>query len=124
MTCPKHPRSPVTGTCSDCERFVCARCSIELGETLYCRECAPSAREAFARKRRPRKDGILHRDLGFGGRKKFRDFESARRWARKLGLKSGDEWRGFVKRRDFPADVPKGPHRYPEWKGMGDWLRT
>jgi hypothetical protein len=114
----------VTGTCAECERFVCGYCSIEFGDTLYCRTCAPSAREAFTR-RNKRSDWTFRRgDLGFGGRRRFRSFEAARRWARKLGLRSGSEWRAFVKRKDFPEDVPRSPHRYPEWKGMGDWLGT
>jgi hypothetical protein len=59
--------------------------------------------------------------------KKFRDFESAREFARKLNLKSRTEWKEYCKLNNKQDDLP----RYPEgvyknkgWKGWGDFLGT
>jgi len=58
--------------------------------------------------------------------KQFRDFESARKFVRKLGLKNFDEWREFCKSPHKPADIPYAPRNTykKQWKGMGDWLGT
>jgi hypothetical protein len=59
-------------------------------------------------------------------RKQFRDFESARKFVQKLGLKSGKYWREYVKSSNKPDDIPSAPwSKYEkEWEGMGDWLGT
>jgi len=56
----------------------------------------------------------------------FRDFESAKEFVRKLGLKNFDEWREFCKSPLKPADIPTHPDRpyKKQWKGWGDWLGT
>jgi len=58
--------------------------------------------------------------------KKFRDFESARRFVRSLGLKSQTEWIVYAKSLQKPNDIPYSPeHTYKkQWKGYGDWLGT
>ena len=64
--------------------------------------------------------------------RQFRDFESARSFARSLGLEDRAEWRKFCgnnlpERGNLPADIPAKPDRtYANegWKGMGDWLGT
>ena len=129
MRCPRHPRFEARGTCAVCERFVCARDAIEVGETLYCRDCAPRARDAFSGKKTRVTAPPDKRRRGFGARKTFRSFEAARRFARRLGLKSGREWRDYVRGRlkkkpRRPADIPADPASYPGWVSMGDWLGT
>jgi len=56
----------------------------------------------------------------------YRDFESARKFVRKLGLKNFDEWREFCKSPHKPADIPSAPNQVykKQWKGAGDWLGT
>ena len=63
--------------------------------------------------------------------KNFLPFQKARRFARKLGLRNGKEWRAFCKgdlpgRGSLKSDVPADPRGVyaREWKGMGDWLGT
>jgi adenylate cyclase class IV len=58
--------------------------------------------------------------------KKFRDFESARAFARSLGLKSNKEWRAYRKSGNKPDDIPSNPNATykNEFKGVGDWLGT
>ena len=44
---------------------------------------------------------------------------------RRLGLKSGTEWREYSKSGKKPADIPATPNQtYAEdgWTGIGDWL--
>lgn len=56
---------------------------------------------------------------------RFRSFEQARNWARSLKLKSSTEWFEFVKKSDFPFDIPKRPEEaylHDGWKGYSDWL--
>ena len=49
--------------------------------------------------------------------KEFRDFESAREFARSLNLKNNVEWREYLKSGDKPDDIPSNPWRsYKEWK--------
>jgi len=58
--------------------------------------------------------------------KQFRDFESARRFVRSLGLKNGEEWNVYAKSPHKPADIPSSPEKVykKHWTGMGDWLGT
>jgi len=58
--------------------------------------------------------------------KQFRDFESARRFVRSLGLKSQTEWNVYAKSPHKPADIPTHPDRTykKQWKGYGDWVGT
>ena len=58
--------------------------------------------------------------------KQFRDFESARRFVRSLGLKNGEEWNVYAKSPHKPADIPTHPDQSykKQWKGYGDWLGT
>ena len=57
---------------------------------------------------------------------KFRTFEKARDFVRKLSLKDGKQWLEYCKSGNKPDDIPTNPHRsYREkWQGMGDWLGT
>jgi len=62
----------------------------------------------------------------------YRSFADARLFARKLNLKSGDEWSTFCKGLmprigRLPEDIPATPSQtYAKqgWAGMGDWLGT
>lgn len=64
--------------------------------------------------------------------KAFRDFDSARDWARALGLQSSFQWRKFCSRAlpeygKRPEDIPANPERIYQkngWRGYGDWLGT
>ena len=59
--------------------------------------------------------------------RKFRDFESAREFARKLGIKSAKEWRTYCKSDNKPDDITSNPHRTYKnegWINWGDWLGT
>ena len=48
---------------------------------------------------------------------KFRDFESAREFVRKLNLKNFTEWREYCKSGNKPDDIPTAPWTvYKEWK--------
>jgi hypothetical protein len=57
-------------------------------------------------------------------KKQFRDFESAREFARKLNLKSQNEWINYCKSGNKPDDIPQKVERtYKNYfKGYGDWL--
>jgi hypothetical protein len=59
-------------------------------------------------------------------KKKWRSFEEAREYARRLGLKSGVEWYEWAKTDQKPADIPATPYKAykDKWQGMGDWLGT
>ncbi len=65
-------------------------------------------------------------------KRRYRSFEDARRFARALRLRSGDDWRAFCKgeiagKPSLPSDIPFNVVRYYKhrgWKGMGDWLGT
>lgn len=60
----------------------------------------------------------------------YREFEEARRFARKLKLLNGDEWRAYCAGitnhlEKLPEDIPKHPDQtYSDsgWAGMGDWI--
>ena len=56
--------------------------------------------------------------------KKFRDFESAREFVRKLGLKKQQDWVDYRKSGNKPDDIPSNPNRTykNEWIDFGDWL--
>jgi hypothetical protein len=58
--------------------------------------------------------------------KKFRDFESAREFVRKLNLKNKPEWQAYCKSGNKPDDIPTNPNRdyKKDYKHMGDWLGT
>ena len=49
--------------------------------------------------------------------KHFRDFESARVFAKSLGLKNQREWQEYYKSGNKPDDIPAAPWQvYGEWK--------
>jgi hypothetical protein len=54
----------------------------------------------------------------------FLNFDEAREYARRLGLKNGEEWKQWSQSDKRPDNIPSNPNRsYPEeWKGLGDWL--
>ena len=62
--------------------------------------------------------------------KKFRPFQDARAFVRKLKLKNNREWLSFTKGQlpqlgKLPSDIPAYPNQtYADkgWKGLGDWL--
>ena len=59
--------------------------------------------------------------------RQFRNFEEARAFVHKQGLKSGTEWKVYAASKKRPRDIPSNPARiYKDegWKGMGDWLGT
>ena len=59
--------------------------------------------------------------------RRFRSFEKARAFVRRLGLKSFAEWQDYSKSGKRPDDIPGHPDRsYAEagWGGWGDWLGT
>mgnify|MGYP003988075245 CR=1 FL=1 len=59
-------------------------------------------------------------------KKQFRDFESAREFARALHLKGQKEWQQYCASGNKPDDIPSLPNRVykNDFKGMGDWLGT
>ena len=59
-------------------------------------------------------------------KKQFRDFESAREFARSLNLKSNKEWRAYTKSGNKPDDIPNSPDSTykKNFNGYGDWLGT
>jgi superfamily II DNA or RNA helicase len=65
--------------------------------------------------------------LGNGSRKKgerYRPYEQARDFVRKLGLKNEDEWREYCRSGKRPSDIPYDAALVYEkqWRGFGDWL--
>lgn len=79
----------------------------------------PAAPKSPAKPRAPRKPRPS----------RFRDFESARAFARSLQLESSTQWYAYVqgKRPDKgtkPHDIPSSPHGTyeTEWRGWGDWI--
>ncbi len=59
--------------------------------------------------------------------RKFMDFDRARKFIRKLKFKNRDDWKEFVKSREFPLDIPKDPsvsYRKKGWTSWGDFLGT
>jgi hypothetical protein len=61
-----------------------------------------------------------------GTRYKFRPFDEARRFARKLGFSSRSEWRRYCASPQRPVDIPSNPQiaYRSEWKNWGDFLGT
>jgi hypothetical protein len=59
-------------------------------------------------------------------KKQFRDFESAREFAKSLGLKNNKEWREYCKSGNKSDNIPASPDKTykNEFKGYGDWLGT
>ncbi len=59
-------------------------------------------------------------------KKQFRDFESAREFARGLGFKSQKEWRIYRSSGNKPIDIPADPQAVYQknFKSWGDWLGT
>ena len=63
---------------------------------------------------------------------KYRKFDDAREFVRKLGLKNLKEWRKYSKgefsdKPPKPLDIPTAAdviYKNNGWKGWGDWLRT
>ena len=60
--------------------------------------------------------------------RKYRSFEEARKFARKLGLKDGKDYKRYYESGKVPDDIPKCPWAVysKEWKGKGwgDFLGT
>ena len=55
--------------------------------------------------------------------KEFLPFEEARDYVRRLNLKSGSEWKNYIKSSKYNKSIPKAPGLlYPEYISMGDWL--
>ena len=56
----------------------------------------------------------------------FLDFETARLFVRKLGLKSAKDWKDYCKSGNKPHNIPVAVHNVykVEWKGLGDFLGT
>ena len=56
--------------------------------------------------------------------RKYRDFESAREFARKLGFRTYKQWQEYCKSVNYLEDIPSEPQdAYKKnWKGWGDWL--
>ena len=55
----------------------------------------------------------------------YRDFVSAREWARSQGCQSREEWKALVKSGRLPPDIPARPshvYRHKGWINIGDWL--
>jgi superfamily II DNA or RNA helicase len=58
---------------------------------------------------------------------KYRNFEDAKSFVKKLGLNSQKEWFEFYKSEDFPSDLPRNPsqsYKDKGWQSWGDWLGT
>jgi hypothetical protein len=68
--------------------------------------------------------------IGTGTRRRgsaWRSFKKARAFVRRLGLKSQDEWREYLKSGKRPEDIPADPraaYANDGWSGMGDWIGT
>jgi superfamily II DNA or RNA helicase len=59
--------------------------------------------------------------------RRYRPFQKARAFVRRLGLNSGVEWFAYCKSGKKPKDIPSDANAvYAEagWAGMGDWLGT
>jgi hypothetical protein len=55
----------------------------------------------------------------------YRPFREAREYVRSLGLKSGTEWRAYVKSGQKPDDIPANPwvaYKDAGWINLNDWL--
>jgi hypothetical protein len=59
--------------------------------------------------------------------RQYRSFKEARKFARRLGLKSSTAWFDYCRSGEKPTDIPYNPQlTYAEvgWAGYGDWLGT
>jgi len=59
------------------------------------------------------------------GKKQWRPFEEARKFARSLKLKNQDEWGEYSKSDERPFDIPSNPnaiYKNDGWKSLGDFL--
>ena len=59
--------------------------------------------------------------------RKYRTFNEARKFVRRLKLKNGEEWKAYKRSGKLPIDIPAAPqHAYLKkgWQGMRDWLGT
>ena len=59
--------------------------------------------------------------------KKFRSFDDAKKFVRKLNLKTDKEWVEYTTSGNKPTDIPSSPittYKKKGWKNMGDWLGT
>jgi len=58
--------------------------------------------------------------------KVWRDFEEAREFARRLGLRGVEEWTAWTESGEKPKDIPASPRKayMEQWAGWGDWLGT
>jgi len=57
--------------------------------------------------------------------KKFRDFESARKFVIILGLKNWEKWKEYCKSGKKPDDIPNFPNQVYKnkgWVGIENWL--
>jgi hypothetical protein len=59
-------------------------------------------------------------------KKQFRDFNDAKKFVQRLGLKGVNDWTEYCKSGKKPNDVPSTPRKVYKnmWKGWGDWLGT
>jgi superfamily II DNA or RNA helicase len=60
-------------------------------------------------------------------KRRYRPFEEARSYARRLGLKTRDDWMVHTRSGQLPADIPANPHTVyatEGWMNTGDWLGT
>ena len=61
-------------------------------------------------------------------KKQFRDFKSAREFARSLGLKNQKEWKEYCKSGNKPDDIPTNSERtykkQQTWTSWGDFTGT
>ena len=56
----------------------------------------------------------------------MKTFKEARKFARSLNLKSGQEWNEYCKSGKLPDDIPSNPNKsyINGWESMGDFLGT
>jgi hypothetical protein len=59
-------------------------------------------------------------------KKQFRDFKSARKFARELNLKGQKEWYAYCKSGNKPNDIASSPNKTykKDWKSWGDFTGT
>lgn len=59
-------------------------------------------------------------------KKRKKNFNEARKFARSLKIKNWKEWREYCKSGNKPDNIPANPNVVfqNEWKGTGDWLGT
>jgi hypothetical protein len=65
--------------------------------------------------------------LGTGQRIVYREYTDAKKFVKKLDLKSYKEWKEYCKSGNKPQNIPAKPndvYKNKGWKGVGDWLGT